>query len=70
MKTYLVMTIVSVFFALLPSESWLSQNVLNPWLWAQATGFALIFLGGQIRGENDPVEGPPGSGTPPTQTTI
>lgn len=52
MKLHLIMSSMAVGLALLPSESWLSQTILNPLLWAEAVGFGLAYIGGCIHRQN------------------
>ena len=44
MKFYLIMTVLMVFFAALPSYSRFARNICTPIQWAAAVGYALLYI--------------------------
>lgn len=58
MNRKLILIFCLVATAMLPSETWMSRNVLDPILWAEVVCFSLAFLADAIRGHNDPSEQP------------
>lgn len=52
MNRKLILIFCLVAIAMLPSETWMSRNVLDPILWAEVVCFSLAFLADAIRGHN------------------